>query len=122
MKSTRPATRPAPVTQSFAGGCRQCGSLEQSSPGNYVLLLEPARRRRLADHRRDLHPGAQDPLERRARRGQAVRFFDWAYKYGDAARDPALDYVPLPGAVKAMVRKQWATNITSGGKPVYVAK
>jgi phosphate transport system substrate-binding protein len=43
------------------------------------------------------------------------------HKYGDAAAT-ALDYVPLPGAVKAMVRKQWATNITSGGKPVYVAK
>ena len=50
-----------------------------------------------------------------------LTFFDWAYKNGDAAAS-ALDYVPLPAPVKALVRKQWATNVTSGGKPVYVAK
>jgi phosphate transport system substrate-binding protein len=45
----------------------------------------------------------------------ALKFFDWAYASGDKmAAD--LEYVPLPEAVKALVRKQWADNIkdTSG--------
>ena len=42
--------------------------------------------------------------------GEAVlKFFDWAYKNGDAAAS-SLDYVPLPAPVKALVRKQWATT------------
>jgi phosphate transport system substrate-binding protein len=36
-----------------------------------------------------------------------LAFFDWTYKNGgDAASQ--LDFVPLPGPVKDMVRKQWA--------------
>ena len=33
----------------------------------------------------------------------------------------ALDYVPLPAAVKALVRQQWA-GIKAGGQPVYASK
>ena len=41
---------------------------------------------------------------------------------GDAAATQ-LDYVPLPGAVKAEVRRRWAAEVTApDGKPVYVAK
>ena len=47
----------------------------------------------------------------------ALKFFDWAFKNGDemAAK---LDFVPLPEAVKTMVRSQWS-QVQAGGKPVY---
>jgi len=48
----------------------------------------------------------------------ALKFFDWAYKNGDkTAAD--LDYVPMPDAVKAQVRKLWSSQIKdAGGKAV----
>jgi phosphate transport system substrate-binding protein len=50
-----------------------------------------------------------------------LKFFDWAYTNGDAAAGQ-LDYVPLPAAVKDLVRKQWASDLTAAGKPVWPAK
>jgi phosphate transport system substrate-binding protein len=48
----------------------------------------------------------------------ALKFFDWAYANGDQSADD-LDFVPLPDAVKALVRKQWAEQIKDrAGKPV----
>jgi phosphate transport system substrate-binding protein len=48
----------------------------------------------------------------------ALKFFDWAYVNGDKMADD-LDYVPLPAAVKDLVRKQWAEQIKdTAGKPV----
>jgi phosphate transport system substrate-binding protein len=48
-----------------------------------------------------------------------LKFFDWAYAKGDAAA-AKLDYVPLPGPVKDMVRKQWASEIKGpDGTSVY---
>ena len=55
-----------------------------------------------------------------AKAANVLKFFDWAYKTGDATAS-RLDYVPLPLAVKNMMRKQWL-QITAGGKPVYVSK
>jgi phosphate transport system substrate-binding protein len=49
---------------------------------------------------------------------QVLAFFDWAYKNGDAMASQ-LDYVPLPGAVKNLVRYTWTHQVLSGGKPVY---
>lgn len=48
-----------------------------------------------------------------AARNQSVRrFFDWAYANGDtAARE--LEYIPLPGAVKAAVRGAWTRQFGS---------
>jgi phosphate transport system substrate-binding protein len=40
----------------------------------------------------------------------ALKFFEWAYANGDKMADD-LEYVPLPAAVKDLVRKSWATNI-----------
>jgi phosphate transport system substrate-binding protein len=46
-----------------------------------------------------------------------MKFFDWAYANGDKmAAD--LDYVPLPDAVKGMVRKQWGEVKDASGKVV----
>lgn len=109
---------PAPNAAAFAAAA--ASAPWTSSPGNYVLLLN--------------QPGAnawpisgatfilmhKNPADAAAS-ANVLKFYDWAYKYGDAAA-LALDFVPMPHAVKAMVRKQWATNITSGGKPVYVSK
>ncbi|MBQ0932895.1 phosphate ABC transporter substrate-binding protein PstS [Ideonella sp. 4Y16] len=47
----------------------------------------------------------------------ALKFFDWAYGSGDKLAVD-LEYVPLPDAVKALVRKQWATVADTAGKPV----
>ncbi len=44
----------------------------------------------------------------------ALKFFDWAYVNGDAMATE-LDYVPLPAAVKDLVRKQWAAQLKDGG-------
>lgn len=48
----------------------------------------------------------------------ALKFFDWAFANGDKMADE-LDYVPLPNAVKDLVRKQWADNLKDGaGKAI----
>ncbi|MBC7954720.1 MAG: substrate-binding domain-containing protein, partial [Cytophagales bacterium] len=50
--------------------------------------------------------------------GGTLKFFDWAYAGGDKMADE-LDYVPLPGAVKELVRRQWADNLKDGsGKTI----
>ncbi|UUX97724.1 phosphate ABC transporter substrate-binding protein PstS [Aquabacterium sp. J223] len=51
--------------------------------------------------------------DRAAGAAAALKFFDWVYANGDAAADD-LDYVPLPSAVKDLVRKQWADQIKDG--------
>ena len=47
-----------------------------------------------------------------------LKFFDWAFNNGDKMADE-LDYVPLPDAVKNLVRKQWAEQIKdASGKAI----
>jgi phosphate transport system substrate-binding protein len=109
---------PLPNAPAFAAAA--AGAKWAQSPGNYVLLLD--------------QPGASSwPItgvtfiliyknQASAADGASVlKFFDWAYKQGDASA-VALDYVPLPVAVKSLIRKQWATTIKAGGKPVYVSR
>ena len=52
-----------------------------------------------------------------AQGGAALKFFDWAYANGDKMADE-LDYVPLPGAVKALIHKEWAGIKDGAGKAV----
>jgi len=53
-----------------------------------------------------------------ARSGTGMKFFDWAYKNGDAIAT-GLDYVPLPETVKAAVRTAWHNEIKGpDGKPI----
>ena len=48
----------------------------------------------------------------------ALKFFEWAFNNGDQTADD-LDYVPLPPAVKDLVRKHWLANIKdAGGKAI----
>jgi len=46
-----------------------------------------------------------------------LKFFDWAYKAGDKTAD-ALDYVPMPDAVKATIAKSWGEVKDVSGKAV----
>jgi phosphate transport system substrate-binding protein len=53
---------------------------------------------------------------------EVLKFFDWAFKNGDAAASE-LDYVPLPESVETLVRTQWAANVKdSGGKALFAAR
>jgi len=52
-----------------------------------------------------------------AQAAAAVKFFEWAYASGDQIADE-LDYVPMPDAVKSVVRKQWRQMTDTAGKPV----
>jgi len=52
--------------------------------------------------------------------GQAastLKFFEWAYVNGDKTAGD-LEYVPLPVAVKDLVRKQWASVTDTAGKAI----
>lgn len=108
---------PQPDPISFAAAA--AGAPWGHAPGNYVLLIN--------------QPGAKTwPISGAtfilmykqqadgAKAAAVLKFFDWAYKTGDATASK-LDYVPLPAAVKNLFRKQWS-QIQSGGKPVYVSK
>ena len=76
------------------------GGLWQSAPGFYLLLVD--------------QPGPEAwPIsgatfillhKDQAKAKEVLAFFDWAYKNGDAAASQ-LAYVPLPAAVKDLVRK-----------------
>jgi phosphate transport system substrate-binding protein len=48
---------------------------------------------------------------------EALKFFSWAYKNGDATA-AALDYVPMPKNVIATIEKSWGEIKDNTGKPV----
>ena len=48
----------------------------------------------------------------------SLKFFDWAFNNGDKMADD-LEYVPLPPAVKELVRKSWTASIKdTGGRSI----
>ena len=47
-----------------------------------------------------------------------LKFFEWAYAREADRMASELEYVPLPPAVKALVRKQWAEVKDATGKAV----
>ncbi len=59
----------------------------------------------------------QKAQEKPANAANSLKFFEWAYTSGDKmAAD--LEYVSLPDAVKALVRKQWGEIKDASGKPI----
>jgi phosphate transport system substrate-binding protein len=57
----------------------------------------------------------QDP----AITAEALKFFAWAYKSGDAMAQE-LDYVPIPDEVVSKVQKMWSTDVKDAtGKPLF---
>jgi len=56
--------------------------------------------------------------EKPATATQVLKFFEWAYDSGDKMADE-LDYVPMPDAVKVLVRKLWVDQVKdASGKAV----
>ena len=55
--------------------------------------------------------------EKAANATSSLKFFDWAYKNGDAMATE-LEYVPLPDSVKNTIRKSWADIKDGSGKAV----
>ncbi|MEH6434364.1 phosphate ABC transporter substrate-binding protein PstS [Massilia sp. DD77] len=50
---------------------------------------------------------------------EVLKFFDWAYKKGDAAA-AELDYVPMPDAVAKLVQDAWRANLKdAAGKALW---
>lgn len=49
---------------------------------------------------------------------QVLKFFDWAYKNGDAMA-AALDYVPMPDSVVKLIHTAWKDIKDASGKSVY---
>jgi phosphate transport system substrate-binding protein len=105
----------APAAANFAAAAANANW--KAAPGFYLLLLD--------------QPGAEAwPItgatfilvktrQADAQKGREVlAFFDWAYRNGDAAAQQ-LDYLPMPPAVKEMVRKSWSKVVGPDGKPVY---
>ncbi|HVM98583.1 MAG TPA: phosphate ABC transporter substrate-binding protein PstS [Caulobacteraceae bacterium] len=105
----------APTAENFAAAA--AGAKWSAAPGFYLLLVN--------------QPGANAwpisgatfiLMHRKQTNAQAAHdvlaFFDWAYKNGNPAA-AGLDYVPLPDAVKALIRKSWGTIVGPNGKPVY---
>ncbi|WP_119154441.1 phosphate ABC transporter substrate-binding protein PstS [Caldimonas tepidiphila] len=60
-----------------------------------------------------MHKAQDKPAQATA----ALKFFDWAYANGDKTA-AELEYVPLPDAVKGLVRKQWGEIKDASGKAV----
>ncbi len=105
----------SPTAAAFAAAA--AGAKWQAAPGFYLLLLDQA------------GAGAwpitgatfilMHSKQTSAQTGHDVlAFVDWAYKNGNPAA-AALDYVPLPDAVKALVRRSWLKIVGPDGKPVY---
>ena len=63
-----------------------------------------------------IHKQPRDPVAAR----EALKFFAWAYDKGDALAE-GLDYVPMPGAVVASVKKTWTEIKDVNGQPLHVA-
>jgi phosphate transport system substrate-binding protein len=109
---------PPAVSESFAAAA--AGADWKNAPGNYILLLDqpgpnswPITGATFVLVHKDPNSGQQ--------RQDVLKFFDWAYREGDAAAKQ-LDYVPLPATVKDQIRRQWASELKvsaaqlSGGK------
>ena len=64
-----------------------------------------------------IHKQPQDT----AAAGEALKFFDWAYRNGGKSAEE-LDYVPMPAAVVSLIRKIWSEQIKGAdGKPVFAS-
>jgi phosphate transport system substrate-binding protein len=49
---------------------------------------------------------------------EALKFFDWAYRKGDAMAE-ALGYVPLPDNVVGLIQEEWTRIKDPAGEPIF---
>jgi phosphate transport system substrate-binding protein len=54
-----------------------------------------------------------------AQAATSLKFFQWAYKNGDATA-AGLDYVPMPEAVKKSIAQSWKDIKDESGKSIAV--
>lgn len=105
----------APTAESFAAAAAGA-AWKQANGFHEILTNEPgpgswpiASATFILMHKQQVNP---------ARANAVLDFFDWAYREGDRMA-VALDYVPLPDSVVALVRRQWQTSITGpDGNPI----
>jgi len=106
----------APTAEAFAAAA--AGANWAKAPGFYLLLLDqaaPAAWPITGATFILIHEKQDNPAKGR----EVLKFFDWAYKNGDAAAG-ALDYVPFPASVKQLVRQKAFARVKGpDGKPVY---
>ena len=106
----------APAADAFEAAT--AGADWSKAPGNYLVLVDQPGPKSWPIAGATfilIHTQPSNP----ARAKQVLAFFDWAYTHGDPAA-AALDYVPLPQAVKDLVRGQWAATIKdAGGQPLF---
>lgn len=63
----------------------------------------------------------QATADKPAQTAEVLKFFEWAYKNGDAMASE-LDYVPLPDSLIKLIHGSWANIKDASSKPVYQAK
>ena len=61
-----------------------------------------------------VHKTAENP----EKTADVFKFFQWAYKDGDKYAE-ALDYIPMPEAVKTAIYKEWTGVKSASGQPVW---
>lgn len=108
---------PAPSAASFSAAA--ANAPWDKSEGNYMVLVDQAGKDSWPISGVTfvlMHKAPADP----AKSAAVLKFFDWAFANGDTIA-AKIDYIPLPEAVKTMVRGQWS-QIQAGGKPVYTPK
>jgi phosphate transport system substrate-binding protein len=107
----------SPSAENFSAAA--AGANWAKAPGFYQLLLDQAAANAWPITGATFILVRTNPAEP-AETAEALKFFDWAYKNGDASAQ-ALDYVTLPPAVKDLVRKSWS-KVRANGQPVYAGK
>jgi len=105
----------SPGSESFAAAAE--GADWARAPGNYLVLVNQPGAKSWPITGASFILMHRDQEDRRLGQG-VLRFFDWAFREGDAMA-AQLDYVPLPPAVEELVRRQWAATLTAEGKPLY---
>jgi phosphate transport system substrate-binding protein len=117
LVQNRDGQYPTPDAANFVAAA--AGADWANAPGNYMLLLDQPGSNAWPITAATfvlVHRSQSDPEVA----AEVLKFFDWAFINGDAAA-AELDYVPMPQAVKDMVRKQWAGVTGPDGQPVYTA-
>ena len=61
----------------------------------------------------------QKSQDKPAQAATSLKFFEWAYKNGDATA-ASLDYVPMPEAVKKTIFQSWKSIKDSSGKSIVI--
>ena len=64
-----------------------------------------------------MHGSVEDGLAA----GEALRFFDWAYRHGSAFTSER-DYAPISVELIATVQQYWRTSILKGDRPLWLVK